>query len=282
MNTQEAKFILQAYRPSGEDASDPQFAEALAQAKLDPELAKWFAEQLAFDSAASRALKEVKAPQQLRQSIMAGRRIIEPTFRWKQPVWWAMAAAFALVLGVAGFWFKSNRSVQFATFQSEMMHAADATVDHVEFVTNNAAQIQAWLAGHEVETNYVVPLGLRGVSGMGCRVLNWEGNKISMICFPQQGTNHVDLFIAEKTAFKGSIPGSEPQFVAIGNNAMASWSQAGKVYLLVGHGQVNQKLLQRYIESESATGGKSETILAAASPATAQSQGARENELVSP
>ena len=73
MNTQEAKFILQAYRPGGEDAGDPQFAEALAQAKLDPELAKWFAEQLAFDAAASRALKEVKAPAAL-AGIHPGRK----------------------------------------------------------------------------------------------------------------------------------------------------------------------------------------------------------------
>ena len=32
MNNQEARFILGAYRPDGRDASEPRFAEALAQA----------------------------------------------------------------------------------------------------------------------------------------------------------------------------------------------------------------------------------------------------------
>lgn len=264
MNTQEAKFILQAYRPSGEDANDPQFAEALAQAKLDPELAKWFAEQLALDAAASRALKEVKAPQHLRQSILAGQRVIEPTFRWQQPVWWTMAAAFVILLGVAGYWFKSNRSSQFTSYENEMIHAADTEVGHVEFATTNAAQVQAWLASHKAETNYVVPVGLRGVTGMGCRVLTWDGNDISMICFPQQGTNHVDLFVAEKSAFKGSIPGDKPQFVTTGRNAMASWSQADKVYLLVGHDQVSEKMLRKYIDPQSVADDMNANVLALA------------------
>ena len=78
---------------------------------------------------------------------------------------------------------------------------------------------------HKIETNYVVPAGLRGVTGMGCRVLSWDGNKVSMICYLAQGTNHVDLFIAEKKRFQGAVPGDKPQFVTIGTNATASWSQ---------------------------------------------------------
>jgi len=37
MNNQEAKFILAAYRPGGQDASDPLFAEALEQVRRDPD-----------------------------------------------------------------------------------------------------------------------------------------------------------------------------------------------------------------------------------------------------
>ncbi len=251
MNTQEVKFILQAYRPNGEDASDPHFAEALAQAKLNPELAKWFAEQLAFDAAASRALKEVKVPQHLRESILAGRRVAEPTFWWQQPVWWAMAAVFLVVLGIAGFWFKSNNSaIQFASFRNEMVRVAETSVPHLEFQEKDPAKIQALLASQGVDANYVMPVGLRGLPGMGCKVVNWDGNKVAMICYKLQGTNHVDLFVAEANAFKGSIPGGKPQFVATGRNTTASWSQADKVYVMVGHGQVDEKLLKKYIEPQ--------------------------------
>ena len=42
MTTQEAKFILSAYRPNGSDASGPAFAEALQAAVGDPALGAWF------------------------------------------------------------------------------------------------------------------------------------------------------------------------------------------------------------------------------------------------
>ena len=57
MDNEQAKLILQAYRPGGEDAEDPFFSEALDRARLDPELAKWFAEQRAFDEAMRKALQ---------------------------------------------------------------------------------------------------------------------------------------------------------------------------------------------------------------------------------
>jgi len=276
MNTQEAKFILQAYRPNGEDAADPQFTEALALAKLDPELAKWFAEQLAFDATASRALTEVKVPRHLRESILAGKRVIEPALWWKQPGWWAMAAAFVVVLGIAGFWIKSNRdSARFASYQREMIRAAETTVNHAEFLANNAASIQLWLSTNGVETNYVVPIGLRGVAGLGCRVVSWDGIKVSMICFPQQGTNHVDLFIAEKNDFNGSVPGAKPQFAAIGTNTIASWSQAGKVYLLFGHGPADEKLLREYIGPQNVADGLDEKLLVSACLSLNQARGER-------
>jgi len=42
MDSGEAKFILSAYRPEGQDASDPRFAEALEQVRRDPILQRWF------------------------------------------------------------------------------------------------------------------------------------------------------------------------------------------------------------------------------------------------
>jgi uncharacterized membrane protein YbaN (DUF454 family) len=256
MNIQEAKFILQAYRPNGEDASDPQFAEALRLARVDPELGKWFAEQQVFDAAASRALKDVKIPSHLKESILAGRRVIEPEFWWKWPTVWAMAAAIVLLLGLAAFLLANKKSAQFAVFRKEMTLAADTTdmSKHLGLMASDLGQIQTWLGSKGVEINYSLPPGLRGMPGMGCQVLNWNGNKISMICFVLNG-NHVDLFMAEKGDFKGAVPGDKPQFVSNGSDITASWSEADKVYLLVGHGTVDEKLLREYIEPRKTAGG---------------------------
>jgi hypothetical protein len=51
MNIEEAKLILSAYRPDGQDAGDPQFQEALELTKQNPDLARWFAEAQAWDIA---------------------------------------------------------------------------------------------------------------------------------------------------------------------------------------------------------------------------------------
>ena len=47
MTTQEAKLILQSYRPD-RDAADPFFAEALECARRDDALKSWFEAQQAF------------------------------------------------------------------------------------------------------------------------------------------------------------------------------------------------------------------------------------------
>ena len=75
MNNQEAKFILSAYRPSGEDAARKQFAEALKQVSRDPALANWLADQRAFDQANSDALCSIPVPADLRGNILAGVKI---------------------------------------------------------------------------------------------------------------------------------------------------------------------------------------------------------------
>ena len=71
MTREEAKLFLQAYRPGGQDAEDPHFAEALALAKRDPELAAWFARQQKFDALFSDGLRQVRAPAQLKAEILA-------------------------------------------------------------------------------------------------------------------------------------------------------------------------------------------------------------------
>ena len=53
MKNQEAKFILGAYRPDGQDAGDPVFAEALSQAERDPDLRTWFERGRKFDTTVS-------------------------------------------------------------------------------------------------------------------------------------------------------------------------------------------------------------------------------------
>jgi hypothetical protein len=72
MNNQEAKLILQAYRPGTQDASDPAFAEALEQVWRNPELHEWFSDQCAYDARIHDKLKEAIAiPADLKVRLLA-------------------------------------------------------------------------------------------------------------------------------------------------------------------------------------------------------------------
>lgn len=75
MNNEEAKFILQGYRPNGADAGDATFCAAVEQAKRDPALGEWFARQQSFDTAVGAKLAQVAPPSGLRAAILAGGKV---------------------------------------------------------------------------------------------------------------------------------------------------------------------------------------------------------------
>lgn len=247
MKTQEAKFILQAYRPGGEDANDPQFAEALEQVKRDPELAAWFAEQVAFDAAAARALKQVQVPSQLRENILVGQRVIKPSLWWKRPLWGAIAASFLVLLCIGGLWFKSGRSTRFENYLDQMSLAADSKGGHLDIETKDQDAIHAWFVSHNARTNFDLPARLSGVPSMGCRVLDWHGHKISMLCYVLEESKHVDLFVAQRSDFPNPPEYGQLRFGRSGRLTTSSWSQANQVYALIG--PEDESFFRKYIDS---------------------------------
>jgi anti-sigma factor RsiW len=247
MNREEARLILQSYRPGDQDAGDPQFAEALALAKSDAELAAWFADQQKFDVFATRKLKSVAVPPDLKAKILAEaipswQKIVElPSPAWWQnlfraPVSWAMAAAVVILLSVAIFWKQPESAAHFADYSAQMVSAAVNDTNHVDVENSDMKQVVAWLGEHHGENKFVLPTALNGANGLvGCRVLDWHGQKVSMLCYGLNGAGHVDLFVAESKIFPDAPPVDSPQFASSGGMPTASWSHDGMVYLMVGH-----------------------------------------------
>lgn len=71
MDQEQAKFILQSFRPDGADANDADFTEALQLAASDRELGDWLARERAEDAAFAQMLGQVEIPERLRQHIMS-------------------------------------------------------------------------------------------------------------------------------------------------------------------------------------------------------------------
>lgn len=70
MDREQARFILQSFRPDGADVKDQDFAAALAMAMENRELGEWLAQERAIDAAFAQALASVTLPETLRQDIL--------------------------------------------------------------------------------------------------------------------------------------------------------------------------------------------------------------------
>lgn len=247
MNNQEAKLILQAYHPDGRDAADPFFAEALEQARRDPELAKWFAEENSLETRVQARLQTaVQPPPELKANLLAMRKVVRLVPWWHQPMNLAAAAAVMLLLGLAALLLPRQRSVPLASFRQTMVHYAMQEQGHIVFKSHNLAGIRQWLQDRGMETNFDLPPGLRSGLAHGCRVVDWKGRKATMLCFMVNDREHMDLFVVDRVALPDVAESGPPQFAESGGLMTAIWARGDKVYLLTS---ADGNFLQNFLRS---------------------------------
>jgi hypothetical protein len=252
MNRDEAKLILQSYRPGGQDAADPHFAEALALAKIDSDLAAWFAAEQKFDARVSSGLQQVEVPTQLKKEILALQKsssrketaVSESSisiwwrnlFLRQSPVAWAFAAIILIIAALAIFILPTTHGSRFAFYSAQMVSVAMNDKHHVDAKADDMQQAMIWFTTHRGENNLVLPPTFISENGsVGCRVLDWHGQKISMLCYILKNSAHVDVFVAEANMFPDAPTQDQPQFASRGGMPTASWTHDGKVYLAVSH-----------------------------------------------
>lgn len=244
MNSQEAKFILHAYRHNGGDASDPQFKEALEQLQRDTELAAWFAEEKAFSATFSKKLKSVPVPPDLKSNILAGSNIIKASIPWYRRTWLAAAACFVILAGLSALLFMPRHGQDFALFRNDMANFLSTRLNRLDMDSSDMTKIRQFLDEHGGESDLDVPEKLAALRSLGCRIVDWNGEKVTLVCFHIQGGQEVHLMVADRSKFRNPPSGRQPQFEKADNWMTASWSRGDKVYLLAGVG--DQSALQRY------------------------------------
>jgi len=243
MNNQEAKLILQAYRANGQDAADPFFADALEQVRRDPELQKWFAEENALNARLQARLETaIPIPPGLKAGLLAQRKIVQPLPWWLQPMKLAAAAVILLSL-VAAFLLLSQKSTPLASFREAMARSSMQMQEHVTFESHDFPKIQQWLQTRNLDTNFNLPAALQSGVPQGCRVVDWNSHKATMICFFVNG-EHMDLFVMDRTGLPDFPENGAPQFAKAGDLMTAMWANNGKVYLLTGQ---SKELLQKVL-----------------------------------
>lgn len=231
MNNTEAKFILNAYRPSGRDADDATFCAALEQAKSDPALAAWFAREQAHGAAVASKLREITPPAGLREAILAGGRVSDGSFAakpatakrafWNQPVWLAAAAAVAVLLTVSvAFWPKraaaSGALTDFALFD------ALETQKHGGHGEATDA-FQAALSKDTTRLAGAMPIDFTALKSNGCRTVSLAGHDVLEVCFKRDGA-WFHCYVARVEDFPGAPATAEPSFAQSGKVVAAAWA----------------------------------------------------------
>jgi hypothetical protein len=250
MNAEQAKTILALYQPSDPVAVDPEVAEALAWVKRDPALAQWFAQQQAFDQTMAAGLQAIEVPPDLKSAVLAehrascrSRRSEESWFAWL--VEWArapreagdtarlaVATSLLLLSGVAGLW-ATRETPSFERYRERVVRASWGTDQHLSFAASDLNQVKAWLAQHQVRTDFALPAGLNAAKLRGCNVLEIGSHKVALLCFWDE-SKHLHFLIGDAPDFEDTPVARSPQFAESEGWPVVSWRHADKVYLLIG------------------------------------------------
>lgn len=231
MNNQEAKFILSAYRPSGEDASGAQFEAALQQVSRDPGLARWFADQRAVDAATSEAVCSIPIPPDLRGNILAGAKISSRRFSLVQPQWLAMAAAILSLAIVAGFWTQRSRLEGWQKDALAFVPTLAAGQSQFDHVARDGRALQQWLQAQNAPAAEVMPVALETLPALGCKTISSGGKAVSITCFRMHGGELIHLVVTNASGVTHA-PLSQPRFAKMDGWATANWTQNGRLCML--------------------------------------------------
>jgi hypothetical protein len=230
MNNEEAKFILQGYRPDGTDAGDEAFRAALDQVRHDPALRDWFAREQAFDAAISAKLKAMPAPVGLREAILAGGRVSSATATesrwWRSPAALAAAASIAVILGGAlALWPK--QAVAGTGLAEYVM--ADTLHDENHMGGKGTESLEAMLSDPTNHLSRGLPVSFDALRKAGCRTVTYQGRDVLEVCFNRKGV-WFHAYIGRRSDFPAVA--SAPGFMDKDGLSVASWADQAHVYLV--------------------------------------------------
>lgn len=239
MTTEEAKIILQAYRPDGRDAQDPQFSDALEQLKRDPVLEKWFREQQALDGAVARQLQSVTVPSTLKSEILAGRRTLQTSVRWnRRSTWMAMAACLVAVLGLAAILLNSAGHPSFADYRMDMVHFTqniEQKRESLQLESGDVDAIRAWIQKNSIHKALDLPAHLTANSGVGCRVIDWNGQSVALACFHLESGGVAHVLVIDRNRLRNGPDSCTRYIAAVEDMNTMAWSSGTKTYLVISH-----------------------------------------------
>lgn len=247
MDNREAKFILSAYRPGGQDANDPRFTEALEQVRRDPILQHWFEESVAFDAVMTENLFATPVPSDLRESILTGVKVTRPEsirgwkHRWRK---WAIAAAVVLSATLGVLIWHNTRPAPVAGWQLQALDAILSSIarnkSHFDVISRNPADLVKWLRANYAPAGKKLPHDLDKLPSIGCKTFFWGGKPVSLICFTLPGGRAIHLVMTTVSTESDRAIKHEAKVIQQGDWATATWREGDMIYMLALEGSRDQ------------------------------------------
>jgi len=156
-----------------------------------------------------------------------------------------VAAIVVSLITLAPFWLphRAEADNTLANYENQMAGVALRGYA-MDLLTNDPAQIQAYLAKNQAPSNYNLPASLQKVALIGCAIEGWRDTKSSMICFstgrplPPGRQSDLWLFVVDRASLKDAPPPGPPRIAAVNRLITAVWTRDDKVYLLGTEGDV--------------------------------------------
>ena len=245
MDKDEIRKILSVDRPAGQDAADPLIAAARQAAQEDPALTRWFEQEQEFDRTFAEALRGRPLPGGLETRIMAmaSGRITQRNL-WARRIGLAAAALVVLVAFFSSWQGPLQPTASLADFRGEMVSFIKLPPP-LELETSSSERIQNWLSHNQAPADVPIPPGLSALEPVGCRVLLFRGEKVTLICFRRSGKRLAHLLVMDRKALSKLRPNGAPIFSQEGEWATAAWAKGDRIYLLAAQGE--RALIAHYL-----------------------------------
>lgn len=235
MNEQKAKYILSGGCPRKLDADQEGFQEALNLAEQNPEVREWMNEQQQLTESLHSKLNEIRVPVGLKDRILAGEAVSRTRVNGSRRSILALAAIFVGFLSVMIWQFVPSSLASEKNFAGLRTDMAQFLSDgfSLELQSKYLEKLKNHLSEEHQFVDYVIPEHLAGQNSVGCRIIEWQGTEVALICFTVD-RELVHLMVLPKDELIEQPRGLLPR--QAGEWATHGWQDEKNVYLVATRG----------------------------------------------
>lgn len=237
MNETEIRARLSVHRAGEVGVDDARLREAQTRVESDHDLANWWAEEQALDELIAAKLESVPVPTASRAHMLPAPVRAHRRSGWARKLTLAAAAIVVLAALFSSWRGPFQPAVALGEFSDEMVSFVRGD-PVVELESSDISQLLRFLENSDAPSALNLPPNLLRLSAVGCRVLRFRGENVSLLCFERQPEKLVHLFVVNRKVVDGLRANrKQPQFGRYREWATAAWTEGEHAYLLTLAGE---------------------------------------------